>query len=48
VAILPESTQVEVYTPSDVRVLESPDTVNGDRVLPRFALESALIWKPPF
>jgi Uma2 family endonuclease len=46
--ILPESTQVEVYTSSDVRVLESPDTVSGDPVLPGFALELALIWKPPF
>jgi Uma2 family endonuclease len=46
--ILPASTQVEVYTPSDVRVLESPDTLSGDPVLPGFRLELALIWKPPF
>ncbi len=46
--ILPASTQVEVYTPSDVRVLESPDTVSGDPVLPGFRLDLALIWKPPF
>jgi Uma2 family endonuclease len=46
--ILPVSTQVEVYTPSDVRVLEAPDTMSGDPVLPGFTLELALIWKPPF
>ena len=46
--ILPGSTQVEVYTPSDVRVLDSPDTLSGDSVLPGFTLELALIWKPPF
>jgi Uma2 family endonuclease len=46
--ILPASTRVEVYTPSDVRVLESPDTVSGDPVLPGFTLDLALIWKPPF
>ena len=46
--ILPGSTQVEVYTPSDVRVLDSPDTLSGDSVLPGFTLELARIWKPPF
>lgn len=46
--ILPASTQVEVYTPSDVCVLESPNTLSGDPVLPGFTLDLALIWKPPF
>jgi Uma2 family endonuclease len=46
--ILPASTQVEVYTANDVRVLEAPDTMSGDPVLPGFTLELALIWKPPF
>jgi Uma2 family endonuclease len=46
--ILPASSQVEVYTPSEVRVLESPDTLSGDPVFPGFTLELALIWKPPF
>jgi len=46
--ILPASTQVEVYTPDDVRVLESPDALSGEPVLPGFTLELALIWKPPF
>ena len=46
--ILPASKQVEVYTPSDVRSLASPDTLSGDPVLPGFTLELALIWKPPF
>jgi Uma2 family endonuclease len=46
--ILPASTQVEVYTPSDARVLEAPDTMSGDPVLTGFTLELALIWKPPF
>ncbi len=46
--ILPASVQVEVYTPSDVRVLESPDRATGDAVLPGFMLDLALIWKPPF
>jgi len=46
--ILPDSTQVEVYTPSDVRVLESPDTLSGDAVLPGFTLDLTPIWKPPF
>ena len=46
--ILPASTQVEVYTPGEVCVLHSPDTLSCDPVLPGFALELALIWKPPF
>ncbi len=46
--IIPASTQVEVYTPSEVGVLESPATLSADPVLPGFTLELALIWKPPF
>ena len=46
--ILPESTQVEIYTPAEVRTLTSPDAVSGDPVLPGFRLELALIWSPPF
>jgi Uma2 family endonuclease len=46
--ILPASTQVEVYTPADVQVLASPQTVTGDPVLPGFKLELASIWNPPF
>jgi Uma2 family endonuclease len=46
--ILPRSTQVEVYTPSDLHVLESPNTLSGDPVLPGFTLDLAFIWKPPF
>jgi Uma2 family endonuclease len=46
--ILPESRQVEIYTPTEVRSLTSPDAVSGDPVLPGFRLELALIWSPPF
>ena len=46
--VLPASTQVEVYTPADVQLLASPQTVTGDPVLPGFKLELASIWNPPF
>jgi len=46
--ILPESRQVEIYTPAEVRTLTSSDAVSGDPVLPGFRLELALIWSPPF
>jgi Uma2 family endonuclease len=46
--ILPESRQVEIYTPAEVRTLTSPDAVSGDPVLRGFRLELALIWSPPF
>ena len=46
--ILPESRQVEIYTPAEVRNLTSPDAVSGDPVLPGFRLELALVWSPPF
>jgi len=46
--ILPESMQVEVYTPGETRVLVSPATLTGVPVLPGFKLELAAIWRPPF
>ena len=46
--ILPESQQVEIYTPGGVETLASPDWVSGDPVLPGFVLELRLIWTPPF
>jgi Uma2 family endonuclease len=46
--ILPEPRQVEIYTPTEVRTLTSPNAVSGDPVLPGFRLELALIWSPPF
>jgi len=46
--ILPESKQVEIYTPAEVQTLTSPEAVTGDPVLPGFRLELALIWSPPF
>ena len=46
--ILPAVTQVAVYTPAEVQVLVSPETVMGDPVLPGFKLDLAAIWNPPF
>jgi Uma2 family endonuclease len=46
--ILPESQQVEIYTPTGVEPLTSPDVVSGDPVLPGFTLELCLIWSSPF
>ncbi len=46
--ILPESRQVEIYTPAGIETLLSPDTLIGDPVLPGFKLELGLIWNPPF
>jgi len=46
--ILPETRQVEIYTPTGVETLTSPDVVSGDPVLPGFTLELRLIWSPPF
>jgi Uma2 family endonuclease len=46
--ILPESKQVEIYTPTEVQTLTSPEVVSADPVLPGFRLELALIWSPPF
>lgn len=46
--ILPVSTQVEIYTPSGVELLTSPQTVSADPSLPGFSLELGSIWNPPF
>jgi Uma2 family endonuclease len=46
--ILPESQQVEIYAPTGVEILTSPEAVSGDPVLPGFTLELRLIWSPPF
>ena len=46
--ILPASMQVEVYTPAEVQVLASPESLTGDPVLPGFKLELASVWNPPF
>jgi Uma2 family endonuclease len=46
--ILPASKQVEIYTPSGVQVLDSPETLSGEPVLPGFKLVLASIWNPPF
>lgn len=46
--ILPASRQAEVYTPTGVQFLASPETVSGDPVLPGFRLVLAPIWNPPF
>ena len=46
--ILPESRQVEIYTPAGIETLLSPDTLSGDPVLPGFTLELGMIWNPPF
>jgi len=46
--ILPESRQVEIYTPAGIETLLSPDTLRGALVLPGFKLELGLIWNPPF
>ncbi len=37
--------QVEVYRPSgDVEILENPQTVSGENVLPGFVLDLVPIW----
>jgi Uma2 family endonuclease len=46
--ILPATTQVEVYNPGGVEVLNSPAIVSADPILPGFKLELASIWNPPF
>jgi len=46
--ILPESRQVEIYTPAGIETLISPEAISGDPVLPGFTLQLALIWNPPF
>jgi Uma2 family endonuclease len=48
--ILPKKKQVRVYTSTAAAalVLESPERVNADPVVPSFTLELANIWQPPF
>jgi Uma2 family endonuclease len=46
--ILPASTEVEVYTSSEVEVLTSPQAIRADPTLPGFKLDLASIWNPPF
>ena len=46
--ILPRSSQVEIWSPAGVQVLDAPETLIGDPVLPGFKLQLALIWRPPF
>jgi Uma2 family endonuclease len=46
--ILPDSKQVEIYTPTELQTLTTPEAVSGDPVLPGFRLELALIWNPLF
>jgi Uma2 family endonuclease len=46
--ILPESRQVEIYTPTGVEILSSVDQVSGGELLPGFTLELGLVWSPPF
>jgi Uma2 family endonuclease len=48
--ILPKKKQVGAYTSAAAAalVLESPERVNADPVLPNFTLELANIWQPPF
>ena len=41
----PQSRQVHVYRPGhEVEVLEAPDSVSGDPVLPGFVLDLSRIW----
>ena len=43
--ILSQTQEVHVYRPGqDVEVLEAPDSVSGDPVLPGFALDLSRIW----
>ena len=45
----PEERKVHVYGPEEtVHVLESPENVSGDLVLPGFVFELKPIWKPGF
>jgi len=46
--ILPRSTQVEIYAPAGVQLLDAPVFLMGDPVLPGFKLDLASIWHPPF
>lgn len=43
----PEERKVQVYRPDEtIRVLENPDEVSGDTVLPGFTLDLRRIWTP--
>jgi Uma2 family endonuclease len=46
--ILRVSRQVEIYSSGETQVLESPQTMSGDPVLPGFTLQLASVWNPPF
>ena len=46
--ILPASGEVEVWSPTGVEVLASPQVLSGDPVLPGYRLDLAAIWSPPF
>jgi Uma2 family endonuclease len=46
--IFPASMQVEIYTSAEVTVLNAPETVPADAMLPGFKLDLTSIWKPPF
>jgi Uma2 family endonuclease len=46
--ILPASRRAEIHSPAEVQVLQSPQTLRADPVLPGFKLELASVWNPPF
>jgi Uma2 family endonuclease len=46
--ILPALTRVEIYTPLELQVLDAPESLSADPVLPGFTLQLASIWSPPF
>jgi len=46
--IMPESRQVEVYTPTGIEIVTSPQSLSGGSVLPGFTLELSPVWNPPF
>jgi len=46
--LLPASRKVEVYSPAEIKTLDSPDSISGEPVLPGFVLDLHPIWNPPF
>ena len=46
--LLPKKKQVRVYTSTAATVLEAPERVSADPVLPSFTLELSKIWEPRF
>ena len=46
--ILPKTKTVEIYTPAEIRTLESPPSISADPLLPGFQLDLSLIWEAPF